>query len=106
MGCSEVKDKFAELICEFEPKNVNQQNYCIKLKDELTKHKLLKTCKWVICSRPEIPFSIKLKINNKINEIQSTFDDNEEQLNKTLQDILKLLGEQKEEEKTEEKRGE
>ena len=93
MGCSEVKDKdVPELICQFESQNEKQKMYCIKLKDKLIELKPAKTCKWVIFAKSEIPFSIKLKIKEKVNEIQSIFDDSEEQLNKALDEIIKHLG--------------
>ena len=98
MGCSEVKDKdIPELICQFEPNNEKQKEYCLKLKDKLsTERKPAKTCKYVICARAEIPFSIKLKIKEKENDIQTVFGDTDEDMNKALEEIFKFLGEQKE----------
>ena len=104
MGCGEVKDRIAELTCEFEPQNEKQKEFCIRLKDELSKRKLQKSCKYVISARAGIPFDIKLKINNKMISIKKTFDeseDNEEQVNKTLELLLSHLGEVKEERKGE-----
>ena len=93
MGCSEVKDKdVPQLICHFEPQNEEQKNYCINLKDKLVERKPARTCKYVISAKSGEPFSIILKIKEKVNEIQSIFDDSEEQLNKALDEIIKHLG--------------
>ena len=97
MGCSEVKDKnIPELLCQFESKNEQQKEFCIKLKNKLeNEHKIEKTCKYIICSRPEKPFTITLKIKEKVNIILDKFEDSEEQMDKTIAKLIEYLGEVK-----------
>ena len=86
MGCSEVKDKnIPELLCQFESKNEQQKEFCIKLKNKLeTEHKIEKTCKYIICSQPEKPFAITLKIKEKVINILEKFEESDEQMDNTI----------------------
>ena len=95
MGCGEVKDKIIpELLCQFESKNEQQKEFCIKLKNKLeNEHKIEKTCKYIICSQPEKPFTITLKIKEKVNIILDKFEDSEEQMDKTIEKLIGYLGE-------------
>ena len=101
MGCNEVKEKqFPMLTCLFQLGNEEQQNYCIKIKDNF-KHP--KTIRFEIRSGEGTEFCVKFKLNNVEHTIQDKFDNSEEALNTTLQKMYKLLNEDIEKEEKEEK---
>ena len=78
MGCDETKDLPA-LLCFFEVGNEDQKNYCLKLKDNYVHNR---TIRYDIKSNESTSFSIKLKINDNIYDIQSSFNDSEEDMQK------------------------
>ena len=86
MGCCGSKDKYQTLICFFETKNEAQKNYCIKLKDSFKNEK---TIRFEIKSVPNTPFSIQMKIKDKITVIQEEY--NEEVMEETLNKAYQLL---------------
>ena len=86
MGCCGSKDKYPTLICFFETKNEEQKNYCIKLKDSFKNEK---TIRFEIKSVPNTPFSIQMKIKDKITVIQEEY--NEEVMEETLNKAYQLL---------------
>ena len=87
MGCDAEKPKnIPSLLCDFEKGNDEQKLYCLKIKDNF-RHK--KTIRYQIKSAEE--FSIKFKLKGKIYNIQNSYDNSEEAMNKTLQDIYTLL---------------
>jgi hypothetical protein len=86
MGCCGSKDKYPTLICFFETKNEAQKNYCIKLKDSFKNEK---TIRFEIKSVPNTPFSIQMKIKDKITVIQEEY--NEEVMEETLNKAYQLL---------------
>ena len=89
MGCTNSKDiQIPTLICFYEVDNKEQKNYCLKLKEN---YKGNKPIKYEIKQIPQIPFSIKLRKDGKIIDIQKIFDNREEIMNETLQKIYDLL---------------
>ena len=87
MGCDAEKQKsIPSLLCDFEKGNEEQKLYCLKLKDNF-QHK--KSIRYQIKSAEE--FSIKFKIKGIIHNIQNSYDNSVEAMNKTLQDIYTLL---------------
>ena len=76
------------MLCFFETGNEDQQQYCIKLKDNF-KHE--KAIRFEIKSSPGVEFSVKFKLNGKIHEIQSNFDSSEETMNQSLEKMYSLL---------------
>ena len=87
MGCDAEKPKnIPSLLCDFEKGNDEQKLYCLKIKDNF-RHK--KTIRYQIKSAEE--FSIKFKLKGIIHNIQNSYDNSEEAMNKTLQDIYTLL---------------
>ena len=90
--CGGKEEEYPLLMCFFESKNKEQKDYCIKLKDNF---KNRQSIRFEIKSRPDTPFSIKLKIKDNITEIQSHFNSSEEVMNETLQKAYELLKEEK-----------
>ena len=89
MGCNETKDaRVPTLICFFEQGNEAQKEYCLKLRDNF---KSEKTIKYEIKSAPNVPFTIRFKINDKTEIVQEVFDNSEEAMNTTLQKIYNIL---------------
>ena len=89
MGCSENKDSnVPTLLCFFETGNEAQKEYCIKLKDNF---KSEKTIRFEIKSTPQVPFSVRFKVNGKTYEVQSVFDNSEQTMNETLQKMYNML---------------
>jgi hypothetical protein len=86
MGCDETKD-IPKLLCFFESGNIDQKNYCIKLKDNI---KYDRSIKFEIKSSPGVPFSIKLKIGNSEPVNIQTFYD-EKELDNSLKKITEVL---------------
>ena len=92
-GCSNSKDiNYPTLICYFEIGNEEQKNYCLKLRDNFQHEKSIK---FEILSRPDINFTIKFKIKNKIINIQENFINTDEAMNQALDQMYKLLDEEK-----------
>ena len=58
MGCSESKDALPVLLCFFEVDNKQQQNYCIRLKDNF-RHE--KSIRFEIKSLTGVDFLFNLK---------------------------------------------
>ena len=91
MGCNEVKDAdFPTLICYFEPENESQKAYCLKLKDNFHHEQSIR---YEIRSTSTDPFAVKFKIKDNIYEIQTVFNDSEEEMNKALNEMYKKLDE-------------
>ena len=90
MGCSESKDALPVLLCFFEVGNKQQQNYCIKLKDNF-RHE--KSIRFEIKSLTGVGFSVQFKIKNKIHTIQNNF--NEDELDNTLNKMYQILDQNK-----------
>ena len=89
MGCAEVKEQnLPVLMCFFEPGNEQQKAYCIKLKDNFQHEKSIK---YEIKSSAETPFGIKLKIKEQTHDIQQSFNDSEEEMQKSLNAMYVLL---------------
>ena len=87
MGCDAEKEKkFPNLLCDFEKGNQEQKEYCIKLRDNF-QHKT--TIRYQIKYGEQ--FSVKFQLKGKIHMIQNNFDNSEECMKKTLQDIYNLL---------------
>lgn len=80
------KDEYPTLICFFEKGNEKQKDYCIKLKDNFFSEK---TIRFEIKSVPNTPFSIQMKIKDKITVIQEEY--NEEVMEETLNKAYQLL---------------
>jgi len=78
------------LLCFFEIGNEEQKNYCLRLKDNFHHSK---TIRFEIKSIPNTPFSIKMRIRGKLNEIQKIYENSDETMNKTLTAAYKLLDE-------------
>ena len=90
MGCKESRDtNVPELLCFFETGNDSQGIYCLKIRDNF-KHE--KTINYQIKSGQGMKFAIKFKIKEKIHDIQTEFNDSEEEMNKTLNKMYELLG--------------
>ena len=91
MGCNEVKDAdFPTLICYFEPENESQKAYCLKLKDNFHHEQSIR---YEIRSTSTDPFAVKFKIKDHIYEIQTVFNDSEEEMNKALNEMYIKLDE-------------
>ena len=91
MGCDNAKEKnYPVLLCFFETGNEDQKQYCIKLKDNF-KHE--KAIRFEIKSSPGVEFSIKFRINGKVQEIQSNFDSSDDAMNQSLEAMYRLLDE-------------
>ena len=89
MGCSENKDSnIPVLLCFFESGNEAQKQYCIRLKDNF-KHE--RTIRFEIKSTPQIPFSIRFRVNGNTVDVQNVFDDSEERMNETLNRMYSML---------------
>ena len=90
MGCHTPIDKnrYPILLCSFEYGNEEQKNYCIKLRDNFNYEK---TIKYIIESNKESSFAIKLQIKKKIYDIQTIFNDSNEEMEKTLQNLYNKL---------------
>ena len=89
MGCTNLKDKqLPTLICFYETGNEMQKSYCLKLKEN---YKGSKPLKYEIKQIPQVSFSIKLRINGKLIEIEKIFDNREETMKETLKKIEELL---------------
>ncbi len=88
MGCSEAKEKLPILISICEPGNTIQKNYFLELNKNL---KPPKRIKFEIRSFANSTFSINLKINDKMNIIETTF--NESQMQGSIEKINQLLRE-------------
>ncbi len=87
MGCVQATET-PTLICFYETGKNEQKEYCIKLKDNFKNEK---TIKFEIKSVPQVNFSVKFKLNGKIHDIQTNFDDSEDTMNASLQKIYALL---------------
>ena len=91
MGCGEVKDKETPLLmCFFERDNEKQKEYCLKLKDNF---EYSRTIRYEIKSTANDPFGVKLKIKDKIYDIQTDFVDSEDYINRVLDDLYTKLDE-------------
>ena len=92
MGCKEVVDPTANLptlICTVEPKNENQKNYCLKLKESFN---YPNSVKYEIKAHAGSTFSIILQIKGQNHPIQTTFNENNEtEINNALQTIYNML---------------
>ena len=105
MGCEETKDQLPTLLCFYETENNEQKNYCLKLKEN---YRGSKNIRYEIKQIPQIPFGIKLRINEKVIDIQKVFNDSDEAMNQTLNKIYELLdnnGNEKEKEEKENEKG-
>ena len=90
MGCKESRDTNVPLLlCFFETGNGPQCEYCSKIRDNF-KH--VKTINYQIKSEQDMKFAIKFQIKDKIYDIQTEFNDSEEEMNKTLNKMYELLG--------------
>ena len=76
------------LLCFFESQKEEQKNYCLKLKENFHNERIIK---FEIKSVPNVPFSIKFKMNGKIHELQKIYDNSEEAMNNTLNAAYQLL---------------
>ena len=91
MGCNEVKDTdLPTLICFFEPNNEQQKMYCLKLKDNFHHEQSIR---YEIKSTADNKFAIKFKIKKNIYDIQTVFNDSEEEMNKALEAMYRKLDE-------------
>ena len=89
MGCKNPNDKqIPTLICFYETGNEIQKNYCLKLKENYNGSKPIK---YEIKQIPQVSFSIKLRINGKLIEIEKIFDNREEAMKETLKKIEELI---------------
>ena len=79
---------FPSLICHFEIGNEKQKNYCIDIKNNFSHQKSIK---YKIESSPAMGFAIQFEINNNIYDIQTEFNDSEEEMDKALNKMYKLL---------------
>ena len=85
MGCGESKNtNLPFLTCLFEFSNEEQKQFCLKLKESYSHEKSLR---YEIKESKE-PFSITLKLGNKIHNIKTDFIDNSEE---EIQNTLKLI---------------
>ena len=92
MGCDEARESnYPLLICFFQVDNEDQKEFCLKLKDKFHYEKPIK---YEIRSSQTEPFSIKLKKKNNIYDINTSFvNSSEEEVEKTLNEIYKILDE-------------
>ena len=93
MGCGEVKGKnnnYPVLLLNFDRDNEDQKNYCIKFKDS---YHYTYTIKYEIQSTIDTTFSIKLKIKDTIYDIQTEFNDSEDEMKQALQKVYDKLDE-------------
>ena len=88
MGCGESKDQLPTLLSFFETGREDQKAYCLKLKDNFRHEKAIR---FEIKSSPGVPFSVQFKHKGKLNNIQSTFNDSEGQMNNALDIMYKIL---------------
>ena len=92
MGCNEVKDPTANLpslICIVEPKNENQKNFCLKLKENFN---YPNSVKYEIKAYQGSTFYIYLVINGQQQSILTAFNENNEnEVNNALQKIYNIL---------------
>ena len=92
MGCNEVKDPTANLpslICTVEPKNENQKNFCLKLKENFN---YPNSVKYEIRAYQGSTFNIYLVINGQQQSILTAFNENNEnEVNNALQKIYNIL---------------
>ena len=104
MGCTDpINKQMPTLICFYETGNEMQKNYCLKLKENYNGSKPLK---YEIKQIPQVSFSIKLRINGKLIEIEKIFDNREESMKETLKKIEELVesnGDEKDKTKEKEK---
>ena len=90
MGCKESRDTNVPiLLCFFETGNKDQGAYCLKLRDNF-KHE--KTINYQIKSQQGMKFAIQFQIKGKTHDIQTEFNDSEEEMNKALNKMYELLG--------------
>ena len=89
MGCTELKAKDMPIILlTFERGNDDQKNYCLKVRDNF----VYKTdVRYTIKSSENYSFSIKLKIKEDVYDIQNSYNNSEECMQKALQDMYDLL---------------
>ena len=91
MGCAEANDKnLPILLCFFEPNNETQKQYLLKLKDNFHHHQSIR---YEIKGSTDNPFAVKLKIKNNTYDIQTEFNDSEEEMNRVLNEMYKKLDE-------------
>ena len=92
MGCNEVKDPTANLpslMCIVEPKNENQKNFCLKLKENFN---YPNSVKYEIRAYQGSTFNIYLVINGQQQSILTAFNENNEnEVNNALQKIYNIL---------------
>ena len=92
MGCKEVVDPTANLptlICIVEPKNENQKNYCLKLKESFN---YPNSVKYEIKAYAGSTFNILLVIQGKNHSIQTTLNESDEnEVKNNLQKIYDIL---------------
>ena len=92
MGCNEVKDPTANLpslMCIVEPKNENQKNFCLKLKENFN---YPNSVKYEIRAYQGSTFNIYLVINGQQRSILTAFNENNEnEVNNALQKIYNIL---------------
>ena len=91
MGCGESKNSnLPFLTCLFEFSNEEQKHFCLKLKESYSHEKSIR---YEIKELKE-PFSITLKLGNKIHNIKTDYIDNsEEEIQNTLNLIYSKLDE-------------
>ena len=87
MGCSEAKN-IPSLICLFEPQNENQKSYCLKLREQLHPSRDIR---YEIRSRLNATFQIQFTVNGQTHTLENRYD--ESQMESTVSEIYKLLGE-------------
>ncbi len=92
MGCDASKDQLPILLCFFETGNEQQKQYCIKLKDNFQHQKAIR---FEIKSTPGVNFCIQLKYKDKLNKIQTVFNDGEDEMKESLNKMYKILDEDK-----------
>ena len=92
MGCKEVVDPTANLptlICIVEPKNENQKNYCLKLKESFN---YPNSVKYEIKAYAGSTFNILLVIQGQNHSIQTTLNESDEnEVKNNLQKIYDIL---------------
>ena len=88
MGCQNSNSKIPTLLCSFQTDKQEQYSYCLKLRDNF-KHE--KTINYQIKSGMNLPFKVQFSVRGKIYDIQTVFDDSENTMNQTLQQMYSLL---------------
>ena len=84
MGTSEIKRKKPILFLNFKIDDKKQKNYCLKIIDN---YHYTDYVEYAIKASIDTKFSIKLKLEDTINDIRTEFNDSEEDIKRALQDI-------------------